>query len=149
VASGISIEPIGSKETGPCACCGRHSRRVWGSASADGRILAVYYVHWTQGHVADQGAMIDLILGAWGEAASAGDRSLVALSFRLLQTGPAMMVIDASGRPAATRGLAGRALARSDVIGTALAPQVFAITDAVLAGDERVSEILGGWTVRI
>jgi hypothetical protein len=149
MAGRITIETAGSKDTGTCDCCGRGSRRVWGYAYADGRGLAAYFVHWTLGHVPDRGANIDLILGEWGEAAPPESRRALALAYRLTDTGPAMMVIDADMRPFSSSPLAGRALRREEVIGTSAAQDAFAVADAVLAQDQRVSEILGRWQISI
>jgi hypothetical protein len=58
-----------------------------------------------------------------------------------------MMVIDAQTRPISRSTLAGQALRREDIVGAALAQDVFAIADAILAHDDRVAELLGDWTV--
>lgn len=50
---------------------------------------------------------------------------------------PALMVIDAQGRPAAKGDLAASGLRRDEVIGTPLAQQVFALTDAIYEQDGR------------
>ena len=149
MASDIIIEPTGSKDTGVCDCCGRSSRCVWGTAHAEGRVVAAYFVHWTLGHVPDRGANIDLILGEWGQTATADRRCAIAMAYRLTDTGPSMMMIDAKTRPLATSPLAERALDRIEVIGTALAQDAFAVADAVLAKDSRVVELLGGWTIGV
>jgi hypothetical protein len=96
--TGINIEQTGSKDSGLCDCCGRSSRRVWGLASAGMHGLAAYYVHWTLGHVLDRGANIDLVVGKWGEGTTSADRSAIALAYRLLETGPSIMTIDAGSR---------------------------------------------------
>jgi hypothetical protein len=142
--SGITIEATGSKETEVCDCCGRSSRCVWGLANTNDRCLAAYFVHWTLRHVADRGANIDLIVGEWGDAATPERRTALALAYRLLDAGPSMMLIDASTRPVSRSSLAARALSREEAIGTSLAQHAFAIADAILAQDERVSELLGG-----
>jgi hypothetical protein len=146
MARPITIDPTGSNDAGVCACCGRSSRTVWGEVNDSGGCIAVYFVHWTLGHVPDQGANIGLIIGQWGEAASAEHRYAVALAYRLMESGPAMMVVDADTSPVSRSSLVGRALRRHEVIGTPLAQDVFAIADAVLALDHRVAELLGGWT---
>jgi hypothetical protein len=140
----IMIEPTESSDTGVCDCCGRSSRCVWGYAYAGAHCLGAYYVHWTLGHVPDRGANIDLILGKWGEAALSEHRSALALAYRLTETGPCMMVIDANTRPFSRSSLVGNALRRDQVIGTPYAQQAFAIADAILAHDERIAELLGG-----
>lgn len=149
MAGRITIEPTGSSDTGVCDCCGRSSRIVWGQAYADGRCLAAYFVHWTLGHVPDKGANIDLIVGEWGESATAEGRSAVALAYRLTDSGPSMMVIDANTRPVSRSPLVGQMLRRDDVIGTGFAQDAFAIADAVLAHDDRAAELLGDWTISL
>ncbi len=140
----ISIEKTDEKMTGTCSCCGHESRCVWGLASEGDTAVAAYYVHWTPGHVGDRGANLDLIVGTWGENAHSNDRSAVALAYRLTETGPAFMVIDAKDRPVADSTLVGYALDRDEVIGFPIAERAFAIADEVLAGDDRIVELLGG-----
>ncbi|WP_027584568.1 hypothetical protein [Bradyrhizobium sp. Ai1a-2] len=143
MAGKIEIDPTGSNDTGVCDCCGHSSRCVWGEAYADGRCVAVYFVHWTLEHVPDHGASIELIIGQWGEGTSAQHRIAIALAYRLMEGIPSMMVINASAMPVARSPLVGRALCRDDVIGTPLAQNAFSIADAVLAQDHRVAELLG------
>ena len=144
---GLVVEPTGQKDFGACPCCGNVSRRVWGFVHAPDAALAAYFVHWTVGKVADHWPNFDLIIGRWGDGATAADRRLVALEYRLLDTGPSFRVIDARGRPAADSQLAGKVLRRCDVIGRKIAPIAFAVVDAVLAQDDRVSELVGPWRI--
>jgi hypothetical protein len=139
----LEIEPSGSNDYGPCECCGNMSRCVWGFVRSSTGPRAAYFVHWTLTRVADHGANFDLIIGKWDEGASTADRAVVSLAYRLDETGPSFMVIDATDRPAATGGLADRALRRSDVIGRPVAQEAFAIVDAILAQDGRAAELLG------
>jgi hypothetical protein len=140
----LSVEPDGGNDTGLCGCCGNRSRCVWGFVRSPAGPVAAYFVNWTLGRVPDHGASFDLILGRWGEGTSAEDRVAVALAYRLLEGGPAFMVIDAGGRPAAGGGLAGRALFRDEVVGLPVAGEAFAVVDAVLVQDARVAELLEG-----
>ena len=139
----LRVEPTDSRDFGPCACCGSETRRVWGFVRSPSGTAAAYFVQWAVGRVADHGALFDLILGAWGEGATAANRVLVTLDYRLTDTGPAFMVIDSVSRPAAKNEVVGRALARTEVVGQPVAQQAFAVADAVLAGDARVAELLG------
>ena len=95
-----------------------------------GEPIGAYFVAWTQGKP-DHGAKFDLILGQWGNSAAKDDRYSVALDYRLIDGAPQFMVVDALNRATSGSPLVGAALKRSDVIGTPLAPQVFAIVDAV------------------
>jgi hypothetical protein len=66
---------------------------------------------------------------------------VVALDCRIVEASPQFMVVDAHGRLPSADELAGSALKRSEVIGTPLAPQVFALVDEIYAGDARLEEI--------
>jgi hypothetical protein len=66
----IILEPTGSSDFERCECCGKRSRTVWGLARRDGDADAAYFVHWTLGQLASDGAHFDLILGRWGEDAT-------------------------------------------------------------------------------
>jgi hypothetical protein len=133
----FQVETMG-ESGGHCDCCGNESRRVWGLVNDGNKTLAAYWMNWTVGHLTDRGANLDLILGKWGEGASADDRVVVSMVHREQPDGtPALMVIDAGDRPAAKGELASAALNRADVIGTPLAAQVFALVDAIYEQDDR------------
>lgn len=119
---------------GYCECCGTATRSVWGFVTRNGEAVGAYFAAWTQGKP-DHGAKFDLILGKWGVSSSNDDRYAVALDFRVLEGLAQFMVVDALNRTTSASDLAGTALMRSDVIGTLLAPQVFAIVDAVYMSD--------------
>jgi len=79
-----------------------------------------------------------LVLGEWGDGTSPADRYAIAMVHRQQADGtPALMVIDAHGRPAENGSLANTAMRRDDVIGTPLAAHVFAMTDAIYEQDDR------------
>jgi hypothetical protein len=138
----LTIETMGSNDSGPCACCGNLSRTVLGTVLAGPRTSAVYYVQWTLTRVRDHGANFDLVLGPWGKGTSPADRQIVAVAYRIIDGGPQFMVIDAAGRPAAKSGkLASTALRRIQVVGTALATEVFPLLDAIWLGDSRIAEL--------
>jgi hypothetical protein len=140
----LTVELSGSSDHGPCECCGNNSRTVWGDINAGPRTAAVYYVQWTLTRVLDHGANFDLVLGPWGPGTCPTDRRVVAVAYRLIDGGPQFMVIDAAGRPVAKSGkLASEALRRDQVVGTPLAPEVFAMLDAIWLGDSRIAELTG------
>ena len=115
-------------------CCGTITKRVWGFVRHLGELVSAYFVAWTQGKP-DHGAKFDLILGKWGDSARKADRYFVALDFRVMDGGPQFMVVDPVNRVTSGSPLVGRPLERSDVIGTPLAPHIFAIADAVYMSD--------------
>ena len=123
---------------GHCACCGHESRSVAGLVYEQDGACAAYWMHWTVNHLSDTGANLDLVLGAWGEGTSAKDRYAVSLvHFQQEDGSPALMVIAAQDRPAANGNLAASGLRRDEVIGTRLAEQIFALTDAIYEQDGR------------
>jgi len=137
VPDALEVETDG-ESSGHCDCCGRTSRSVRGWVHTPDGTLAAYFVHWTEGHLAENGANIDFIIGRWGEGSSAANRVAVSLlHFEDDQAGPSVMVIDARGRQIASSSLVGAALARDEVIGTPLAEQVFALIDAIYVQDPR------------
>ena len=134
----FTIEKMNESQ-GHCDCCGRDSRSIWGLIhDRGGATTAAYWMHWTEGHIDETGANLDLILGPWGDDTGPSDRYAVALIHRQQANGtPALMVIDAHDRSIADGTLASTALHRNDVIGTPLAEQVFALTDAIYEQDDR------------
>jgi hypothetical protein len=137
------IEPSGSKDFGPCECCGGRSRTVWGYVHGPSGPAAAYFVQWTVGEVDRHGAHFDLVVGNWGPDADPADRRSISLQFRRTERGPGFMIIDSTDRPAASSSLAGKGLARDEVLGTPLAQEAFAIVDAIWLGDTRIAEIVG------
>jgi hypothetical protein len=138
----LRVEPTGQNDFGPCSCCGNTSRCVWGFVHRSEGAVAAYFVYWTLGRVNDHWPNFDLIIGPWGQASAAADRRMVALQYRVLDSVPSFMVIDPDGRPSATSELVGKALPRSEVVGKPIAAQAFAIVDAVLGQDDRLTEML-------
>jgi hypothetical protein len=125
----FELEHFGESD-GRCDCCGTRTKRVWGFVRRIGEPIGAYFVSWTEGKP-DHGAAFDLILGKWGDDATRNDRFSVALDYRLVDNIPTWMVVDAVNRVTSKSTLVGAAFKRTDVIGTPLAPQVFAIVDAV------------------
>ena len=136
----LKVELSGEKTFGPCDCCGQMTSRIWGYVNNDDIAVAAYFVEWTPGHEGSS-AMFDLIIGKLGEDTSPLDRNAVSLEFRKLDTGPAFRVVAANNRTVANSSLISQALDRDDVIGTAIASQVFAICDVVYLEDPRLSEL--------
>jgi hypothetical protein len=137
----LRIEPTGAAAFDKCACCGNVTERVWGLVYDVDAALAAYFVTWTRGHIPSHGATLDLVIGAWGNAAKPGDRNLVCLEFRTMPTGPGFGIVDAESRAPDYARLAAQPLKRAEVIGTPLAATAFAIVDAIWVGDDRIEPI--------
>ena len=133
----FTIEKL-HEDHGHCDCCGRVSRCVWGLVYQGDETCAAYWMRWADGHLNEDGANLDLVLGQWGDGISPSDRFAVALIHRQQPDGaPALMVIDANGRPVSNGNLAAYGPRRDEVIGTPLAQYVFSITDAIYEQDDR------------
>jgi hypothetical protein len=135
----FEVEQSGTSN-GHCDCCGSTTKRVWGLIHRDGAAVAAYFVGWAEQRP-DHGASFDLILGKWGASATKQDRYAVALDYRIVEGSRQFMVLDAQGRLTSDGELADLALKRSEIIGTPLARQVFALIDAIYMGDPRLDEI--------
>ena len=135
----LEIEPTGAN-VGHCDCCGSTTKRIWGLIHRDGEGIAAYFVGWAAQRP-DHGASFDLILGKWSDSTTNQERYAIALDYRIVEASPPFTVVDALGRLASGNDLAGSALKRSEVIGTPVAPQVFALIDAIYIGDQRLHEL--------
>src|SRR5262245_21851650 len=119
----LTVEPTGETETGIRECCGHTSRRSWGLVYRNEYPHAAYFVHWTHGHVAQEGATWDIVLGRWGDETSATDRFAARLLSRHGETND-FMVVD--GYPTAMVSLAAVSLRRNEIVGRPLAQEIFA-----------------------
>lgn len=134
----LTIEPGESGTTGHCDCCGTESRIARGFVYSNDDAYAVYFVHWTKGHVAEKGALWNIVMGPWGEDATAEQRFVARLRYRAGEGG-GFMVEDAQAGELTT--LASNLLKRDDIIGRPLAKQIFDICDAVYLHDEAIKEL--------
>lgn len=116
------------------------TKRVWGYVYITDLPHAAYYVEWTPGHP-ERDATFDLIIGEWGENAGPSDRQAVSVAFRVLDTGPAFMMQDASERRIGSSSLVSRALSRTEVVGRPIAADVFQICDSIYLVDPRVADL--------
>ena len=135
------IEALGAADTGRCACCGRISRKIWGIFRSEPRVRGSYFVHWTVGHVFENGAHFDVIFASHDEDATPPDFHAVSLEYRILDSGPWLRVVDAQERAFVMSPRVGHFLKRSDVIGGPLAGTVFEICDWILLHDRRLAAL--------
>lgn len=125
-----------------CPCCNDASQTASGFVYHQGVPRAVYYVSWTIGRIRDHGAVVDVIVGSWGDE-PVGDRQGVSVAYRVGPEGPSFMVVDAGDRLCNAGNLVDHPMTRADVIGTPLAQEVFQILDAIWLQDDRISEVSG------
>jgi hypothetical protein len=135
----FEIEP-GGESSGHCDCCGNQTHTIWGFVRAKGAAVASYFLQWTVNKsIETHPANFDLIYGLWGEGTSRSDRKAISLVHFENAGVPGTSIIDAATRPIAASELVGSTLKREEVVGTPLAREVFAIFDAVLVQDPRLS----------
>ena len=132
----LSVEPTRESEFGPCECCGDKSRFASGYVRSENGETA-YFVHWTLGKVGEHGAHFDLLIPKLERLVG------VSVEYRLTESGPGFMVIDADGRPVWKRLPEADLLSREDVVGTPLAQRVFDTLDAIWLQDDRLRELHG------
>lgn len=118
------------------------SRTVSGLIYRQGVPLAAYFVRWTIGQVALHGVDLHFIIGRWGEKTTTRDRQAVTVKYRNDHEACGFMVIDATETLLADHSLAGKFLARSEVIGTPLAQEIFDMLDFVWLTDERLAPVV-------
>lgn len=136
----LTVEEGKHRDFGPCACCGGTTRSIWGYVSKDGVAYAVYYAQWTRDQPKHGGTWL-VSIGGWADEDETV-RARVGLESRAPEGRIQFMLIDAQNTPwAAAPGL-GASLKRSEVVGTPLAQDVFAVVDAVLAQDHRSHELV-------
>jgi hypothetical protein len=129
-----------NQSEGHCDCCGKHSRTIWGDLADSSGAKAVYFVHWTVDEP-EHMPYFDIVLGPWGNGSAPSDRVLVTLLYQPRAGGGSFMVTSGKGRHADDRSLCGRALERTDVIGTSLANEVFSLVNSLWLTEPRLEGI--------
>ena len=135
----FEVEPT-DESNGYCDCCGNQTRSVWGFVHQDEGTVASYFFQWTIGKLIEEHpANIDLIYGRWGDGTDKNDRCAISLIYFENDGVPAVSIVDANSRLIAESDLVSSALNREQILGTPLANHVFAIFDAVILQDIRLS----------
>jgi hypothetical protein len=137
----IRIEPDGETTLDACDDCGHPTRSVWGYVSSARAARAAYFIRWTDGHL-ERGALLVISIGAWGQDAHAPDRVCVALQCRMGVDRPQFMVVDAAPVPWARGEFLGVKLSRESALAHAAIQEVFAISDRIVADDQRFRSFL-------
>jgi hypothetical protein len=133
---------LGESADNPCSCCGGTTRTIWGYVYSDENARAVYYVRGSMWHP-EQGLSLAISIGRWGEGASPAERQTVALEGRLLENGPAFMVVDAASSAWGHQGFLGAMLSRQDALSSPITKEAFSIVDRIIEVDERIKEFVG------
>lgn len=134
----FEVEPTGEKND-VCDCCDSKTQHHWGFVHSDASTIAAYFVRWAIDRP-DHGAWFNIIIGPWGEKSDPAYRTHVSLEFKLIHGQPNFMVQNSNEAIQDFRSVAGNGSLRDDIIGTELAPHIFAIIDAVYMS-ENLKEI--------
>ena len=81
-------------------------------------------------------------LRGWGDGADTAAKECVALEWRNGDSGPGCRVIDASETSWASNSILGQMLFREQAMTSGRASEALSATDAIWAGDERLSQAL-------
>ena len=134
----FEIRQVGNHGSG-CDCCPGDTNRVWGYVYKNNDPVAAYFVTWAA-QEPDEGASFEFVLGKWGDETSAKDRASAAVDFSIVEGAPQFKIVDAGDRPVSKSSLAEKALARSEIVDTPIAPDILAMID-VIYQSESVSEL--------
>ncbi len=118
------------------------TRSVWGYGSNQGEARAAYFIRWTDGHH-ERGALLMVSIGAWGTQSIPSERMAFGLECRVLESGPAFMLVDAEDLPWSGETILGQKLTRAAALASPLKAEVFAITDRLIEDDPRFRAFLG------
>jgi hypothetical protein len=138
----LEFDGSNEKSSGPCPCCGNNSRTVWGFVYSNESALAVYYVHWTPGHIPVT-ANFDLIFGDWSEGSGPKSRGVCSFEFRNIDGKPGFMAIDAAGRPASDGSMAALVASRDQFLKLPIRDKLFEVAYYVYLNDPRLQELRG------
>jgi hypothetical protein len=129
----LRVEPGALRDFDPCTCCGHPTRALEGFVYLGPEPRAAYAVRWTPASP-PHGAVVDLVLGAWGHGSGPGERRLVSLRYGPGPQGNGFRVVDARSSP----GVAAQATRRDEVVGRPLGDEVMGLLDAIWIQDPRV-----------
>jgi hypothetical protein len=136
----LRLEAGKEQITGHCDCCGNQTRVFRGFVYRGEVAYAVYMSAYTMDHP-DHGVSMAVSVGGWG--GSTEQKECVALEWRVSDSGPGCMVIDAGTPRWAQEQSLGAMLSRSNVMNSERAKEAFAISDIVQQNDQRLSQALG------
>jgi len=128
----LSLE-LNTPKTFACECCGGTTTTLTRYVYKDGDAFAVYFARFPSNH-ADQSIAVLVSIGGWGTGDPA-KRVSTALEMRVLESGPAVMVIDAATSPWEEDPVLGRMLDRSTALAHPAIRDVFAIIDCMVVED--------------
>jgi hypothetical protein len=128
----ISLE-LNDERSSVCDCCGGTTTTLSRWVSKDDSAFALYLARFSDNHP-DRSIVLLVSIEGWGTDDASG-RFSVALEMRVLESGPAVMVVDAATSPWADESFLGQMLDRPTALAHAAIKDVFAITDRMVLDD--------------
>src|SRR3569623_1594425 len=121
-----------------CDCCGEQTKHLVRFVARDDVEFAVYFADFSPGH---DFVSVMVCYGDWGEGASSYNR--IAFPFRIWKSEESYQVgwVDAADA-AYNYEILGRVVDRSEALGHALKPEVFALSDHIVECDRPVIDFL-------
>lgn len=121
-----------------CTCCGDATTHLVRFVSRDEAAFAVYFADFSEGH---DFVSVLVGLGEWSDDSTSSDRLAFALRIWTAENSYQVGLVNAADTMYATSYL-GRILDRDEALAHPLKPEVFALSDHIVACDEPVIEFL-------
>lgn len=124
-----------------CGCCGGVTISLTRFVYEDGDAYAVYYARFGEQH---EPRVVEAVvsIGEWGEGAGPWDRRAFPLRLRAAETEYQVTVVDAAESPWQGVDLLGRMLDREEALADERLPEVFHVTDHMVADDHEIRKYL-------
>ena len=126
-----------------CDCCGGHTTSLTRFVYKNNHAYAIYYATFADAH---PGHHVDAVvsLGDWGEGADPSTRRAFSLRIRAGAEQYEVMVTGPDDCPWRDAKLIGPVLTRDEALAHPWLPEVFHISDHIVAEDEPVKSYLAG-----
>lgn len=130
----VTAEPEGTEDTALCECCGRAMHDGYGVLRSGTDDLADYWYRWSDGHE----SRFHLAISACDSDGNPRG-GLAVLSARLEGENLVYTVLEPQESPWPGSPVFGPVLTREQALSGAIVPGLFALVDAIVAKEERLS----------
>jgi len=126
-----------------CPHCGEESMTVWGWVSKENAAHAAYFANLMTGHQ-EASARLTISIGGWGKEDNLARRNWVFIEARPIAGSYEMMVREPEESLYSGKQILGKALSRSEALGSPLVQEFFAVADHIAHFDPAVKSYLSG-----
>jgi hypothetical protein len=126
-----------------CPHCGEESMTVWGWVLKDNAAHAAYFANLMTGHQ-EISARLTISIGGWGEEDNLTKRKWVFIEARPIPGSYEMMVREPEESLYNGKAILGKALTRTEALGSPLMQESFAVADHIAHKDPAVKSYLLG-----